>query len=77
MAKHKTQPSAEDWISVQEAAQIANFHVEYVRRLIRSGTIEGRKIIIVWQVSRSSLMEYLERQAARGERTGRPPTRGT
>lgn len=74
MAKRKVEDtSADDWISVREAAQLAGYHIEHVRLLIRQGEIKGRKIITVWQVNRPSLTAYLEHQAERGERRGRKP----
>lgn len=60
-----------DWISVKEAAEIAGYHIEHVRRLIRTGEVKARKIITVWQVNRRSFMAYLKRTAELGERRGR------
>lgn len=63
-----------EWLSVKEAAQIAGYHIEHIRRLIRTGEIKGRKIITVWQVNRASLMAYLKRTEDLGDRRG--PKRG-
>jgi len=50
---------AEDWITSSEAAQLSGYHPEYIRELVRTGKIEGRKFGIVWQVSKQSLLAYL------------------
>jgi hypothetical protein len=52
----------ENWISVEEAAQISGYHPEHIRRLIRGGKVKGRKFSIVWQVDRASFYTYLEEQ---------------
>lgn len=59
-----------EWLSVKEAAEIAGYTVFHVRRLIREGEIEARKIVIVWQVDRASLMAYLRRTEELGDRRG-------
>ncbi|CAG0986942.1 hypothetical protein ANRL3_02506 [Anaerolineae bacterium] len=63
----------DDWITTEEAAKLTDYHQEHIRRLIRTGEVKGRKFLIVWQVSRASLLEYLRKQAKRGERRGRKP----
>ena len=62
---------ADDWITTREAMRLSGYHLDHVRRLIRSGEVKGRKFLIVWQVSRSSLLAYLRRQEQQGERRGR------
>jgi len=64
---------ADDWITTHEASKISGYHPESIRALIRHGRIKGRKFLIVWQVSRSSLLVYLQQQAKRGEKRGRKP----
>ncbi len=49
-----------EWITTSEAAKLSGYHPEYVRELIRRGEIEGRKFATVWQVSKQSLLTYLE-----------------
>ena len=51
---------AEDWITTTEAAELTGYHPEYLRELIRTGKITGRKFGIVWQVSKQSLLTYLK-----------------
>ena len=59
-----------EWLSVKEAAELAGYHVQHIRRLIREGEIKARKIVIVWQVDRASLMAYLKRAQDLGDRRG-------
>jgi excisionase family DNA binding protein len=47
-----------DWISVSDAAKLTGYHPEHITRLIRQGKLKARKIITVWQVSKSSLLAY-------------------
>ncbi|MCP4357365.1 MAG: helix-turn-helix domain-containing protein [Chloroflexi bacterium] len=58
------------WITTHDAAQISGYHAEHIRRLIRSGEIEGQKFGHVWQVNRASLLEYVSRIEAHGEKRG-------
>lgn len=48
-----------EWITTEEAAEISGYHVNYVRRLMRQGKIEGRKAGTMWWIDRDSLKEYL------------------
>ena len=50
----------EEWISVKQAAELSGYNEEYVRRLLRTGKVGGRKFVTVWQVNQHSLMSYLE-----------------
>lgn len=50
----------DDWITVQDAAQLSGYHAEYVRILIRKGKIEARKFGPIWAINRSSLLRYLQ-----------------
>ena len=64
---------ADDWITVAEASKQSGYHAETLRELIRDGRIKGRKFATVWQVSRISLMGYLQEQEQHGEKRGRKP----
>lgn len=57
-----------EWISVTEAAEITGYHAEYVRELIRLGHIKARKVVIVWQIDRASLLSYQEKAEKSGDR---------
>jgi excisionase family DNA binding protein len=58
------------WLTVNEAAELAGYHPDHIRRLIRAGEIEAQKFSIVWQVSHESLLQYLLRSQALGEKRG-------
>jgi excisionase family DNA binding protein len=63
----------EDWITTREAAKLSQYHPDHIRILVRSRRIRAQKFGEVWQISRSSLLAYLQEQAKRGERRGRKP----
>lgn len=48
-----------DWITTEEAAEISGYHVNYIRRLMRQGKLNGRKAG-VWWIDKASLRAYLE-----------------
>ena len=50
----------ENWITTAEAVEISKFHIEYVRKLIRSRRLAARKWGREWMVSRQSLISYLQ-----------------
>ncbi len=60
----------DDWITTDEAAEISDYHSEYIRELIRAGRIKAQKWGRSWQVSRSSLQAYLRAVEKLGERRG-------
>jgi excisionase family DNA binding protein len=65
----------EDWITTTEAAEISGYHVNYIRRLIKSDKVKGRKVWgREWQVSRSSLLAHTRKaeklEAKRGPKAG-------
>lgn len=62
-----------DWLTIKEAATLAGYHENHIRRLVRSGEVKAKKIVIVWLVSRKSLDAYLRRQEQQGERRGAKP----
>ena len=61
------------WLTVNEAAKLSGYNPEYITRLIREKTIKARKISIVWLVDRDSLIAYVEKAQATGEKRGRKP----
>jgi len=48
-------------ISVQAGTEITGYNAQYLRRLLRSGKLEGVKVGQVWLVNLDSLQEYLGR----------------
>jgi hypothetical protein len=65
--------SNEEWITVSEASKISGYNEEYITHLIRDGKIKAKKFSIVWQVSRSSLLEYQSKTEKMGNKRGRKP----
>lgn len=63
----------EDWLTINEAAELVNYHEETIRELARDGKITARKISVVWQVSQKSLLEYLEKVEKLGGKRGPKP----
>ena len=45
---------AQDWITTTEAVTLSGYHVDHIRRLLKSGEVNGQKWGREWQVSRSS-----------------------
>jgi len=62
-----------DWLTVNEAAKLSGYDPEYITRLIRQGEIKARKFSIVWQVNEESLLAYMAKAQAMGEKRGRKP----
>ena len=63
----------EDWLTTFEAASISNYELDYIRKLIRAQKILGRKWGQSWQVSRQSLLKFMEDREKQGEKRGRKP----
>jgi len=47
-------------ITVQVAAEVTGYNIQYLRRLLRSGTLEGVKIGQMWLIDMESLEMYLK-----------------
>lgn len=62
-----------DWLTTTEAAEMAGYHPDHIRRLIRAGEITARKWGAAWMVDRHSLLEYLNRIETQGQRRGPKP----
>ena len=60
----------DDWITTTEASKLSGYHPDHIRRLIREGRINAQKFGFVWQVSKSSVLEYLSYQGNIGKRRG-------
>lgn len=63
----------EDWLTTYEAAHVSGYNPDYIRQLIRSQKVRGRKWGLSWQVSRRSLEEYVKNVEKLGERRGAKP----
>lgn len=60
-----------EYITVSQASELSGYNEEHVRRLLRDGIIKGRKFGIVWQVEKSSILDYLSKaQGSEDKRQG-------
>jgi len=50
----------DEWVTVEEAAELTGYHAEYIRTLTRAGKLTARKFGPVWAINKSSLMTYLK-----------------
>jgi excisionase family DNA binding protein len=46
-------------ITVQMAAEISGYNIQYLRRLLRAGKLEAKKVGQVWLIDLASLQTYL------------------
>lgn len=60
----------EEWLTTYEAARIANYDPDYIRKLVRANKIKARKWGQSWQIHRDSLFEYLKKSEMLGDRRG-------
>lgn len=51
---------SKEWITSKEAAELSGYHPEYLRELVRTNKVDGRKFGIVWQINKQSLLTYLK-----------------
>ncbi len=56
-----------DFVTTKEAAQMLQFHVEHVRRLLREGDLKGEKIGAAWLVLKKSVKDYQEQNKEFGK----------
>ena len=47
-------------VPVQAAAEFTGDNIQYLRRMLRSGALEGIKIGQIWLIDMESLLTYLE-----------------
>ena len=50
----------EKYVTVQAAAEVTGYNIQYLRRLMRSGTLEGIKIGQIWLIEMEFLESYLQ-----------------
>ena len=55
-------------ISVYAAAEFSGYSLQYLRRLLRYGKLEGLKIGQVWLIEKTALEEYLEKSVQATDR---------
>ena len=56
----------EDLISVTEAARISGLTTSFIRRLLRTGRVEGIKISRNWLTTEGAIRAYLLKERRRG-----------
>ena len=61
---------AEEWLTVQQAAELSGYHPNYIRQIIRTGKVKARKFATVWQVSRTELIAYTRKTKKLGAKRG-------
>ena len=67
----------DDWLTTYDAARVSGYNPDYIRQLIRSNKVVGRKWGPSWQVSRHSLVTYIKHAEKQGERRGAKPKPGS
>jgi len=55
-------------VTVQATADVTGYNIQYLRRLLRSGTLEGIKIGQIWLIDVDSLEAYLQHVEATSDR---------
>jgi excisionase family DNA binding protein len=61
LSNFQTQQVINNHITVQEAAEITGYNVQYLRRLLRAEKLEAIKIGHIWLIDLTSLQAYLSR----------------
>jgi excisionase family DNA binding protein len=62
----------EEWLTTAEAAELSGYHAEYIRQIIKTGKVRAKKFGPVWQVSKQSLLDYLETAREKGDKRWGP-----
>ena len=57
----QTQQVIDNHITVQEAATITGYNVQYLRRLLRAEKLEAIKVGQIWLVNLTSMQAYFSR----------------
>ena len=61
----------DEWLTVNQAAELSGYNDQYIGRLIRAGKLKARKFGPVWQVSKTALFAYLQAaEASEDQRRG-------
>lgn len=55
-------------ITVHAAAEVTGYNIQYLRRMLRSGALEGIKIGQIWLIEMDSLETYLQRVETTSDR---------
>jgi len=55
-------------ITVEAAAEVTGYNIQYLRRILRSRTLEGCKIGQMWLIDMDALEAYLKRVESTSDR---------
>ena len=55
-------------VTVQASAELTGYNIQYLRRVLRSGALEGIKIGQMWLIDMESLEAYLENVESTSDR---------
>ena len=58
----------EEWITTTQVAQLTGYNQEYIRRLLRTGKVVGKKWGRDWMVEFASLRAYMQAREVRKPR---------
>jgi excisionase family DNA binding protein len=64
----KTPTIINNHVTVNTAAEATGYNIQYLRRLLRSGKLEGIKIGQMWLIESQSLETYLQRGESTSDR---------
>ena len=67
-SQSKTPPIINNHVTVNTAAEVTGYNIQYLRRLLRSGTLEGIKIGQIWLIEMQSLEMYLQHTESTSDR---------
>ncbi len=59
-------------VTTRDAARLAGLSVGHVRRLVKTGIVEGVKVGRDWLIERAALLAYVEAQRALGNQKHNP-----
>ena len=66
---------SDDWITTADASKLSGYHPERIRELVREGKIFARKWGSALQISRESLLDYLNNAIESDDRRFGPKRR--
>ena len=58
LSENPTLQIIQNHITVQEAAEITGYNVQYLRRILRAGRLDAMKIGQIWLIDLASLQDY-------------------
>jgi len=70
--QHSTPRVIDNHITVNTAAEMTGYNIQYLRRLLRSVKLEGSKIGQIWLIEMQSLETYLQTIKTTSNRCCRP-----